>query len=115
MQKPLVFVGQNKDACFYVMIALETDSGPILVPFWEPKSDQNRSQTGFEIDPENDRKKCCVDLYTPLARSRLARSRSQLKVGPTSRHARLAWPGQTKSRSQLEVGPSHGHGQKLKK
>ena len=40
MQKQLVFVGQNKDACFYVMIALETDSGPISVPFWLPKSDQ---------------------------------------------------------------------------
>ena len=40
MQKPLVFVGQNKDACFYVMIALETDSGQILAPFWLPKSDQ---------------------------------------------------------------------------
>ena len=40
MQKPLVFAGQNKDACFYVMIALETDSGPILAPFWLPKSDQ---------------------------------------------------------------------------
>ena len=40
MQKQLVFVGQNKDACFYVMIALETDSGPILVPFRLPKSDQ---------------------------------------------------------------------------
>ena len=40
MQKQLVFVGQNKDACFYVMIALETDSGPILAPFWLPKSDQ---------------------------------------------------------------------------
>ena len=40
MQKPLVFVGQNKDACFYVMIALGTDSGSILGPFWFPKSDQ---------------------------------------------------------------------------
>ena len=40
MQKQLVFVGQNKDACFYVMIALGSDSEPILAPFWLPKSDQ---------------------------------------------------------------------------
>ena len=35
------------------MIALETDSGPILAPFWTPKSDQNRPQEGSEIDPKN--------------------------------------------------------------
>ena len=40
IQKQLVFVGQNKDAGFYVMIALGTDSGAILGPFWFPKSDQ---------------------------------------------------------------------------
>ena len=34
MQKQFVFVGQNKDACFYVMIALGTDYGSILAPFW---------------------------------------------------------------------------------
>ena len=51
MQKPLVFVGQNKDACFYVMIALETDSGPILGQFWIPKSLQNRPKIGSERYP----------------------------------------------------------------
>ena len=51
MQKPLVFVGQNKDACFYVMIALETDSGPILGRFWIPKSSQNRPKIGSERYP----------------------------------------------------------------
>ena len=37
MQKPFVFVGQNKDACFYVMIALETD---------RPKTVRKRFQDG---------------------------------------------------------------------
>ena len=44
----MVFVGQNEDACFCAMIALETDLGPILVRFWIPKSFQNRSQEGPE-------------------------------------------------------------------
>ena len=35
------------------MIALETDFGPMLAPFWTPKSDQNRPQEGSEIDPKN--------------------------------------------------------------
>ena len=48
VQKPLVFVGRNEDACFCAMIALETDLGPILVRFWTPKSFQNRSQEGSE-------------------------------------------------------------------
>ena len=51
MQKPLAFVGQNKDACFYVMIALETDSGPILGRFWTPKSSPNRPKIGSERYP----------------------------------------------------------------
>jgi len=48
VQKPLVFVGRNEDACFCAMIALETDLGPILVRFWTPKSFQNRSQESPE-------------------------------------------------------------------
>ena len=51
MQKPLVFVGQNKDACFYVMIALETDSGSILGRFWTPRSPQNRPKIDSERYP----------------------------------------------------------------
>ena len=54
MQKPLVFVGQNKDACFYVMIALETDSGPILGRFWTPKSSQDRPQKGLQKCSKSD-------------------------------------------------------------
>ena len=42
------------------MIALETDSGPILAPFWTPKSDQNRPQEGSEIDPKNVNQNGCV-------------------------------------------------------
>ena len=38
--KSLVFVGQINDAGLFTMIALGTDSGPILAPFWLPKSDQ---------------------------------------------------------------------------
>ena len=33
VQKQLVFVGRNEDACFCAMIALGTDHGPILVRF----------------------------------------------------------------------------------
>ena len=36
----MVFVGQINDAGLFTMIALGTDSGPILAPFWLPKSDQ---------------------------------------------------------------------------
>ena len=46
VQKPLVFVGRNEAACFCAMIALETDLGPILAPFWNPKSIQNQSRNG---------------------------------------------------------------------
>ena len=34
VQKPLVFVGQNEDACFCAMIALEIDFGSIFDHFW---------------------------------------------------------------------------------
>ena len=34
------------DFCICFMIALETDLGPILAPFWTPKSIQNRSRNG---------------------------------------------------------------------
>ena len=37
-----------EDFCICFMIALETDLGPILVRFWNPKSFQNRSQEGPE-------------------------------------------------------------------
>ena len=37
-----------EDICICFMIALETDLGPILVRFWNPKSLQNRSQEGPE-------------------------------------------------------------------
>ena len=56
MQKQLVFVGQNKDACFYVMIALGTDSGSILAPKIRP----NRPQEGSKVDQKSDRKTCWV-------------------------------------------------------
>ena len=40
VQKPLVFVGQNEDACFCAMNALDIDLGgvlgAILVQFWGP-------------------------------------------------------------------------------
>ena len=36
----MAFVGQINDAGLFTMIALGTDSGPILGPFWLPKSDQ---------------------------------------------------------------------------
>ena len=35
-----------EDFCICFMIALETDLGPILAPFWNPKSIQNRSRNG---------------------------------------------------------------------
>ena len=35
MQKPFVFVGQNGDACFCVMIALENDFGSFPSRFWD--------------------------------------------------------------------------------
>ena len=38
--KPLAFVGQINDAGLFTMIAVGTDSGSILAPFWLPKSDQ---------------------------------------------------------------------------
>ena len=36
----MAFVGQINDAGLFTMIALGTDSGPILGPSWLPKSDQ---------------------------------------------------------------------------
>ena len=36
----MAFVGQINDAGLFTMIALGTDSGPILAPFWLPKSEQ---------------------------------------------------------------------------
>ena len=51
MQKPMVFVGENEAACFYVLIALDTDAGPILDRFWNPKSLQNRPKIGSERCP----------------------------------------------------------------
>ena len=51
MQKPMDFVGENEAACFYVLIVLETDSGPILNRFWTPKSLQNRPRIGSERCP----------------------------------------------------------------
>ena len=44
MPKPLVFVGENEDACFYVMIALEIDVRSILDWFWSPSWSGKRSQ-----------------------------------------------------------------------
>ena len=35
VQKPLVFVGQNEDACFCAMIALEKDFEWIFDHFWD--------------------------------------------------------------------------------
>ena len=35
VQKPLAFVGQNEDACFCAMIALEIDFGSIFDYFWD--------------------------------------------------------------------------------
>ena len=47
----MVFVGENEAACFYVLIALDTDAGPILGRFWIPKSLQNRPKIGSERCP----------------------------------------------------------------
>ena len=47
----MVFVGENEAACFYVLIALDTDAGPILGRFWSPKSLQNRPKIGSERCP----------------------------------------------------------------
>ena len=38
--KPWALVGQINDAGLFTMIALGTDAGPIVGPFWLPKSDQ---------------------------------------------------------------------------
>ena len=59
-QKPLVFVGEIEDARFCAVISLGVAIRSILVPFWDPKSDQNRLREGSEIDAKYDRKKCCV-------------------------------------------------------
>ena len=67
MQKPLVFVGQNEDACFCAMIALEIDFGSIFdrfwVRFWNDFGVQTRSQKQliFFID-------FWIDFLTILAR-----------------------------------------------
>ena len=44
MPKPLVFVGENEDAYFYVMIGLEIDLRSILGHFWRPSWDRKGSQ-----------------------------------------------------------------------
>ena len=44
--KSLVSVDQNKDACFYVIIVLETVSLPILAQFLTPKSFQHGPKIG---------------------------------------------------------------------
>ena len=66
-------MGEIEDARFCAVISLGVAIGSILVPFWDPKSDQNRLREGSEIDPNYDRKKCCVwdrsldDFWTILA------------------------------------------------
>ena len=46
MKKSLALVDQNKDACFYVIIVLETVSLPILAQFLTPKSFQHGPKIG---------------------------------------------------------------------
>ena len=55
------------------MIALGTDSGSILAPFWNPKTDQIGPKRVSKSINKNDRKTCCVwdrffnDFWTILA------------------------------------------------
>ena len=55
MQKPLVFVGQNEDACFCAMSALEIDIGRVLGGKLTRKREPRQAKTGQERRREGER------------------------------------------------------------
>ena len=56
VQKPLVFVGQNEDACFCAVNVLEIDLGRVLGGKLTRKREPRQAKTGQERGRERERR-----------------------------------------------------------